>query len=319
MVSIWAAYVLDLILGDPYRFPHPVVYIGKYVSFVEGQVRRIASSPLALKAGGIFLTISTVLITYGLTWGVLSGVKALNIWLFYFLNIVLMWTCLAAKSLRVESMKVFGALDAENLAQARTAVSYIVGRDTSVLDEEEVTKATVETVVENTADGIVAPLFYMFIGGAPLALAYKAINTMDSMVGYKNEKYLDFGWAAARLDDLANFIPARITGFFLTLAAFFLKLNYLGSIRVLIRDRRNHLSPNCGYPEAAAAGALNIQLGGTHTYFNQVVHKPTIGDDLRPVQQDDILWAIRMMVLSSVLVMIFFSFIYWFIIGQIEF
>lgn len=317
MASVWTAYIVDLIIGDPYRFPHPVIYIGKLISFLEGLIRKAAKTPGTLKAGGVCLTFTTVLITFLLSWGLLQLAQSIHIYLFHFLNILLMWTCLATKSLRVESMKVFDALIADDLNKARINLSYIVGRDTKELNEEEITKATVETVVENTSDGIIAPLFYMFIGGAPLALAYKAINTMDSMIGYKNEKYLHLGWAAAKLDDLANFIPARITGFILVIAAFFMKLNFRRSFQVLLRDCRNHLSPNCGYPEAAAAGALNIQLGGTHTYFDKVVYKPTIGDNIRPVNMYDIRQGVNMMYLSSMLTLIFFSLINWMIKGQI--
>jgi len=317
MASIWAAYVLDLVLGDPRSFPHPVIYIGKLISFLENQIRKKAKTPKALKIGGVFLTFITVLLTFLLSMGLLILAKSIHIYLFYFLNVVLMWTCLATKSLRVESMKVFHALDADDIVLARINLSYIVGRDTNELSEEEITKATVETVVENTADGIIAPLFYMFIGGAPLALAYKAINTMDSMVGYKNEKYLRLGWASARLDDLANFIPARITGVFLVIAAFFLRFNYQGSCKVLLRDRLNHTSPNCGYPEAAAAGALDIQLGGAHTYFQQTVYKPTIGDDIRRIEMHDIKRGVKMMYLSSLLTLVLFSLIIWIVKGQI--
>jgi len=311
IISIWAAYVVDLLLGDPRSFPHPVVYMGKLISFLERKVRKIAKTPAALKAGGAVLTVTTVLVVYLLSFGVLYLAKSVHLYLFYFLNLLLLWTCLAAKSLQGESMQVFDALEAGDLPLARLKLSYIVGRDTQELSADEVAKAAVETVVENTSDGVIAPLFYMFIGGAPLALAYKAINTMDSMVGYKNEKYLHLGWASAKLDDLANFLPARITGFFLVAAAFFLGFNYRGSWKILFRDRRNHLSPNCGYPEAAAAGALDIQLGGTHTYFNQTVYKPTLGDDIRPVEYRDIRRSVRMMHLSSLLVLGFFSLLYW--------
>jgi adenosylcobinamide-phosphate synthase len=314
MVSIWSAFALDLILGDPRSFPHPVIYMGKLISFLENQVRKVAKTPAALKAGGVFLTFVTVLTVYLLSMGVLFLAKSIHLYLFYVLNFILMWTCLAAKSLQGESMMVYHALEAGDLTLARLRLSYIVGRDTSELNEEEITKAVVETVVENTSDGVVAPLFYMIIGGAPLALAYKAINTMDSMVGYKNEKYLHLGWASAKLDDLANLIPARITGVFLVAAAFFLQLNYRRSWRVLLRDRRNHTSPNCGYPEAAAAGALDIQLGGTHSYFGQLVYKPTLGDNIRPVEQNDIKRAINMMYLSSLLILGFFSLAAWLVL-----
>ncbi len=313
MTSIWSAFVLDLLLGDPRSYPHPVIYMGKLISFLENLVRKIAKTPLSLKTGGVVLTLITVATVYIISFGVLALAKAIHVYLFYLLNLALMWNCLAAKSLRQHGLNVFDALDKGDMTQARINLSYIVGRDTHELSAEEVAKATVETVAENTSDGIIAPLFYMFIGGAPLALAYKAINTMDSMIGYKNEKYLHLGWASAKLDDLANYIPARITGFFLVLAALILKLNYRGSFKILLRDRRNHTSPNCGYPEAAVAGALDVQLGGTHTYFGQIVYKPTLGDNIRPVESYDIRRGVEMMYLTSVLILGFFSLAYWMI------
>jgi len=305
MGSIWAAFLLDLVAGDPYWFPHPVRFIGKYVSLVERLVRKLTVSPVGLKIGGVFLTFSTVTMAWFLPVLVLKVFQEINYGLFVFGGVVLMWTCLAAKCLQQESMKIFQALDEGNLIKARMLLSHIVGRDTRELTKSEVIKATVETVVENTSDGIIAPLFYMLIGGAPLALAYKAVNTMDSMVGYKNEKYYYFGWSSARLDDAANYLPARITGIFLVLAAFFLRLDYRAGWRILLRDRRNHTSPNCGYPEAAAAGALGIQLGGTHIYFNQKIVKPTIGDDCRPADPNDIKRAVKMMYIATVLMLIF--------------
>ncbi|MGI6686152.1 MAG: adenosylcobinamide-phosphate synthase CbiB [Bacillota bacterium] len=307
LFSIWGACVLDLFLGDPRSFPHPVIFIGKLISFLEKIIRKGAKTPVAQKAGGVVLTLATVLTVYLLTLGVLYIAKSIHIYFFYILNLMLLWTCLAARSLQRASMQVFYPLVKGEMSLARQKLSYIVGRDTEELNEEEIAKATVETVMENTSDGIIAPLFYMFMGGAPLAMAYKAVNTMDSMLGYRNEKYLHLGWASAKLDDAANFIPARITGIFLVVASFFLKYNYRGSFRILLRDRRNHLSPNCGYPEAAAAGALDIQLGGTHTYFQETVFKPTLGDDLRPVEHRDIPRGVKMMYLSSWLVLGFFS------------
>jgi adenosylcobinamide-phosphate synthase len=315
MVNVWVAYILDLIIGDPRGFPHPVIYIGKLITFLEKQIRKTAKTEQALRIGGIFLTLITVLVPFTLTWGILFLAAKVHPYLFYFMNILIMWTCLATKSLQTESMKVYLALVGEDLPQARINLSYIVGRDTRELSEDEVIKATVETVAENTADGIIAPLFYMVIGGAPLAIVYKAINTMDSMIGYKNEQYLYLGRAAAKLDDLANWIPARITGIFLAISTLFLRFNVCGSFRILRRDRLNHTSPNCGYPEAATAGALDIQLGGTHTYFQQTIYKPTIGDDARPVEGEDIKRTVKLMYLATVVTMVVFSLIIWTIEG----
>jgi len=295
MLNIWAAFFLDLAVGDPYWFPHPVRLMGKYISQAEKAVRRFARSPRGLKLGGVILVATLIPLTYFLTWLLLWGAARIHPLLFALLNVILMWTCLAAKCLADEAKKIMLALGGGDIPLARKQLSYIVGRDTAQLDEEEITKATVETVVENTADGVIAPLFYMLLGGAPLAMAYKAANTMDSMVGYKNERFLHFGWAAARLDDLLNLVPARLTGLLLAAAAFFLGLDSRRSLLVMRRDHGNHLSPNCGYPEGAAAGALGIQLGGSHHYFGQLVMKPTIGDALRPANGGDIRQAVRLM------------------------
>jgi adenosylcobinamide-phosphate synthase len=304
MISIWAAFGLDLLIGDPYWFPHPVRFIGKYISLVEKSVRRFFSSPVGLRIGGVILVLTTVTLSFLVPYLLLFALGMVHPWLYYIGNIVLLWTCLAAKCLRNEGMKVFFALKEGDISKARTNLSYIVGRDTESLEEEEIVKATVETVVENTSDGVIAPLFYMMIGGAPLAMAYKAINTMDSMVGYKNDRFINFGWAAAKLDDLVNFIPARITGIFLIPAALFLRLNWRDSWRIMLRDRKNHTSPNCGYPEAAAAGALGIRLGGAHTYFHKVFEKQTIGDHQRPAVAQDISQSIGLMYFSSLIALL---------------
>ena len=312
MISLyWIAFVLDLIIGDPYWFPHPIRFIGKFISFMEEIIRGIVSSPFGLKIGGFFLTTTTVLLTYFSTIFILRISKGLHINLFYLVNIIILWTTVATKCLKDESSKVYVALKANDIPLGRRLLSYIVGRDTKDLNMNEISKAVVETVAENTSDGVVAPLFYMFLGGAPLALAYKAINTLDSMVGYKNDKYLHLGYASAKLDDIANFIPARITGILLVAASGILKLNAEDSLKILIRDRKNHSSPNCGYPEAAAAGALGIQLGGSHHYFGKLVYKPTIGDEKRSVSTQDIRTTINLMYVSSILSLILFTIIYW--------
>ena len=278
MIHIYVAYIMDVIFGDPHWFPHPVRFIGKYIIWFETYIRKFAKSAKALKASGVILTLTTVIFTFLITYFVLLGAKAIHIWLYHFANIVFLYTCIATKSLHDESMKVYKELNSGHIQNARKMLSYIVGRDTDQLNESEITRAAVETVAENTSDGVVAPLFYMFIGGAPLALAYKAANTLDSMVGYKNEAFIDFGRASAKFDDLVNYIPARLTALFMVIAAIFLKLDYKGSFRIMRRDRKNHSSPNCGYPEAAAAGAMGVVLGGTNMYFGKPVIKPTMGD-----------------------------------------
>ena len=312
MISLyWIAFVLDLIVGDPYWSPHPIRFIGKFISSMEKIIRGVVSSPIGLKIGGFFLATTTVLLTYFSTVFILRISKGFHINLFYLVNIIILWTTVAAKCLKVESKKVCFALENNDIPLARKLLSYIVGRDTRDLNMSEISKAVVETVAENTSDGVVAPIFYMFLGGAPLALAYKAINTLDSMVGYKNDKYLHLGYASAKLDDIANFIPARITGILLVAASGILKLNVEDSLKILIRDRKNHSSPNCGYPEAAAAGALGIQLGGSHHYFGKLVYKPTIGDEKSSVSTEDIRTTINLMYVSSILSLILFTIIYW--------
>jgi adenosylcobinamide-phosphate synthase len=264
-------------------------------------VRKAANSPIALKAWGVLLTISTVLCAYFISYYVLLSVFKINYWLYQVLNVILMYTCIATKCLMDESMKVYVKINGENLESARKQLSYIVGRDTENLDESEITRGTVETVAENTSDGVIAPLLYMFIGGAPLALAYKAANTLDSMVGYKNNRFLYFGWASAKFDDLVNYIPARLTGILIVISSFILKLDYRNSMKIMLRDRKNHSSPNCGYPEAAAAGAMGVVLGGTNIYFGKPVYKPTMGDYKRPLNKEDIIIANRLMYASSII------------------
>ncbi len=309
MVSIYAAFIMDGLLGDPYWFPHPVRFIGKYIQWFEKRIRKYGSSSRRLKYGGVLLVVSTVLMTYGSSYGLLWLCQQIHPGLFWVVNIVLLWTCLAMKCLGKEALKVYQVLKTQDIPKARQLLSYLVGRDTEALNQNEIARAIVETVVENTSDGIIAPLMYMFIGGAPLALTYKAINTMDSMVGYKNEKYYDFGWAAAKLDDVVNFIPARLTGACIALAGAVLGLDVVSGWQVMMRDGRKHSSPNAGYPEAAAAGALGIQLGGSNYYFGKIVYKPTIGEARRGLVLEDMLVSIRLMVAASCMALLFFTII----------
>ncbi len=215
------------------------------------------------------------------------------------------WQIIAVKSLKKESMNVYNELENGTINSARKAVSRIVGRDTQSLTDEGVTKAAVETVAENTSDGIIAPLFYMLIGGPVLGFLYKAVNTMDSMIGYKNEKYMFLGRAAAKTDDLFNFIPARLSAFFMIISAFILKYDYKNAYKIFKRDRFNHKSPNSAQTESVCAGALNVMLAGDAWYFGKLVKKPTIGDDIRKIEHSDIIKANRLMILTSVLFLIF--------------
>lgn len=277
---VLAAVALDLILGDPRALPHPVVAIGRLISALEAPLRRMFSNP---RLAGVFLLLITVGVTYGIAWILVAGAFAVSSVAGFVVSLYIAWVSLAARSLHLESGKVAEALERGDVPAARLALSYIVGRETAELDEPDIVRGAVETVAENTGDGVIAPLFYLMLGGPPLAMAYKAVNTLDSMVGYKNDRYLHFGWASARFDDVVNYIPARLTGLLMVLAAPFCRLSGSGAWRILLRDCRNHSSPNSGFPEAAAAGALGVMLGGANRYFGRSVEKPTIGDAYLPL------------------------------------
>lgn len=299
---------MDMIFGDPHWLPHPICLIGNMIGFLERNLRKLlAPNPTALLAGGALMVIIVLVVSFAVPYYILQLAEAVSPWLRFGLETIMFYQIFATKCLRDESMKVFTALDNNDLADARVKLSWIVGRDTKNLSAEEVTKGAVETVAENTADGIIAPMLYMFLGGAPLAFLYKGINTMDSMVGYKNDKYLYFGRCAAKLDDLANLIPARIAGLVMIIAAFLVGLNGPGAWKIFWRDRYHHLSPNSAMTESVTAGALNIQLGGDHYYFGKLVHKETIGDNIRPVCPQDIMQANRLLYMTAVVSLILFA------------
>ena len=311
LTAIIAGFILDLIFGDPHWLPHPICLIGNMIGFLERNLRRLLEpGKWALLCGGALMVAIVLVVSFAVPYAILYCAGQVHPWLRWALETVMCYQIFATKCLRDESMKVFTALQSGDLADARVKLSWIVGRDTQNLDEEEVTKGAVETVAENTADGIIAPMLYMFLGGAPLAFLYKGINTMDSMVGYKNDKFLYFGRCAAKLDDLANLIPARITGLVMILASYFLNLDTKNAWKIFWRDRYNHLSPNSAMTESVTAGALNIQLGGDHFYFGKLVHKDTIGDDLRPVRPDDIAAANNLLYMTAVLCLLLFSLVY---------
>ncbi len=311
LIAIVAGFILDLIFGDPHSLPHPICLIGNFISFLERNLRKIFGfSNNGLLFGGGVLVLIVISTCFALPYALLYLAGMVNSWLAFALETLMFYQIFATKCLRDESMKVYYALQKGDLDEARLMLSWIVGRDTKNLSEAEVTKGAVETIAENTADGIIAPMFYMFLGGAPLAFLYKGINTMDSMVGYKNEKYLYFGRCAAKLDDVANFIPARITGLLMIGAAYFLNLDVQGAWKTFWRDRYNHLSPNSAMTESVAAGALNIQLGGGHFYFGKWVHKDTIGDDIRPVKAEDIIATNNLLYMTAILSLILFTLIY---------
>lgn len=287
--------ILDFILGDPRGLWHPVQGIGWVISRLERILRRIFPSGKTGErwAGGL-LVILTLLISVGLPALLLLLLSFMHPLLSFLLSCIFCWQMLAAKSLRVESMKVQEALEQEGLEAGCRAVSMIVGRDTRDLTEEGVIKAAVETVAENTSDGVTAPLFYMILAGPLGGIAYKAVNTMDSMVGYKNETYQYFGTCAARLDDAANFIPARLSALFMIGAAFLAGYDGKNAWRIFKRDRKKHKSPNAAHTEAVMAGALNVRLAGDAWYFGKLFKKPFIGDDIRPVERQDIARACRL-------------------------
>ena len=294
--------MLDALFGDPAWLPHPVVYMGKAISKLEKFLRpRLPKTPQGELLGGAIVAFSLPVGTFLLTGLVCRGAARLHPLLGLAVQMFWCGQALAARGLVQESTNVYKELKKPDLPGARKAVSRIVGRDTAELTAEGVTKAAVETVAENASDGVIAPLLYMLIGGAPLALTYKAINTMDSMLGYKNEKYLYFGRVPAKLDDVANYIPSRLAGLLWVAAAALTGNSARGAWKIWRRDRRRHASPNSAQTESACAGALGVQLAGPAYYFGQYYPKLTIGDALRPIEPEDILRANRMMVAESIL------------------
>ena len=294
-IAMTAGLLLDLLIGDPEGWPHPVIWIGKWISFCDRRIRaRAAGDSRKLRRGAVWMTASTVLIAMAATAAVLRLAALGGSHVLLFVMTVISWTCLAAKSLAKEARGVQKALQ-ECLEKGRKQVGRIVGRDTASLSAEEIVAATVETVAENTTDGIVSPLIYLFLGGPVLAMGFKAASTLDSMEGYLDEKYRDIGWSSARLDDILNYIPARISGHLMCLAASLTGLDGRNAFRILKRDHANHLSPNCAWTESAAAGALHVQLGGSHEYFGKTIVKPTIGDADRPICAEDIARTNRLM------------------------
>ena len=298
--AVLGGFVLDCLFGDPAWLPHPVVYMGKAISKLEKFLRsRLPKTPQGELLGGAIvafcLPVGTFLLTGLVCWGAARLHPLLG------LAVQMFWCgqALAARGLVQESTNVYKELKKPDLPGARKAVSRIVGRDTAELTAEGVTKAAVETVAENASDGVIAPLLYMLIGGAPLALTYKAINTMDSMLGYKNEKYLYFGRVPAKLDDVANYIPSRLAGLLWVAAAALTGNSARGAWKIWRRDRRRHASPNSAQTESACAGALGVQLAGPAYYFGEYYAKPTIGDALRPIEPEDILRANQMMYVAS--------------------
>lgn len=301
------AWLLDYWLGDPPHWPHPVRWIGHLINAMQRLVRRLCTSERALKIGGGVLWLVVVASTWGVSWGVLHLANKLHPWLGWLVEVWMIYTVLAARCLSDAALEVYRALKDGTLAESREKLSWIVGRDTSQLERPQITRAVVETVAENSVDGVIAPLFFLMLGGAPLAMAYKAVNTLDSMVGYKTEKYRAIGYVSAKLDDVANFIPARLSWLLLSIAAFCLRANPRQALHIGWRDRYQHSSPNCAWPEATVAGALGIRLGGPNDYFGERVEKPWMGDEMRGIALEDITRTIQLMMLASLQALLLFA------------
>lgn len=323
LIAFVIGFVLDLILGDPYSLPHPIRLIGRFIGALDKAFLGDKEKPKELSAGKkrmlgrrmvFMVTFSTLIVMLAL----LAASYRIHPVLGIAVEAVLTYYCLAMKCLRVESMKVYDKLTKGTLEEARAAVSMIVGRDTAVLDEKGVTKAAVETVAENTSDGVIAPMLYLAIGGPVLGLWYKSINTMDSMVGYKNDRYMDFGRFAAKLDDVVNFIPARISALLMIFACIFMGKNYSAknAFRIFKRDRFNHSSPNSAQTESACAGALGLKLAGDASYFGKMVKKPYIGDEIRAIEPDDIKRVNKLMYVTSFICLFILVLLQLLIIGM---
>ena len=286
-MDILLGFILDTIIGDPYKLPHPIRWIGSFISILEKLCRKIAKSNTMLMILGAILVFIVVFVSGGITLLVLK-LASFNKYAYLIVSSVICYYMLAGKSLKTESMKVYKAFENNDTEGARKAVSMIVGRDTQSLTKEGIIKAAVETVAENSSDGVVAPLIYMLIFGPVGGVVYKAVNTMDSMIGYVEEKYFYIGKFAAKLDDVLNYIPARISGILVIISAFILRYDYKNAFRIFKRDRRKHASPNSAQTESAMAGAVGVQLAGDATYFGVVHKKPYIGDKKREIENEDI-------------------------------
>lgn len=305
-----AGFVLDLLIGDPHFIPHPVRLIGSLISFCDKRLNCDAGYNISEKKlnlikykRGMLLAFTVIFATFAMSVIIIVAAYSINLYAGVIAEAVMTWQILATKCLRVESMRVYDALRTDGVDAGRRAVSMIVGRDTSVLDAAGVTRAAVETIAENTSDGVIAPMLYTAIGGPVLGFVYKAVNTMDSMLGYKNDKYMYFGRFAARLDDVVNFIPARISAYLMIAAAFIGGRQFDGknAYRIFKRDRFNHASPNSAQTESVCAGALRVQLAGDAVYFGKLVKKKYIGDGLREIEYDDIKRTNRLMYITAFL------------------
>ena len=298
-------FLLDCLLGDPRTIPHPVVCMGKLISWLEKVFRALfPKTRLGENLAGGCIWLVTVAVSFLIPWGLLKLTGTVSPWLRLLLQTIFCWQVLAAKSLRQESMKVYEALKTGTIEDARYAVSMIVGRDTQALDADAVTRAAVETVAENCSDGVIAPMLYFALGGGPLAFAYKAVNTMDSMLGYVEPPYQNVGLVPARMDDVCNYLPARISGIMMLLAGGLLGLNFRNGWKIFLRDRYNHASPNSAQTESICAGLLGLRLAGDAWYHGVLHKKKYIGDALRPITPEDIPLSDRLMYATAVLTLV---------------
>lgn len=292
---------MDLIIGDPQGYPHPIRLIGKLIEYVEKLLRKKCKSRKCELIAGALLWVTVVFLSFIIPFLILYTAAKINLTLYIVVESIMCYYILAVKSLKDESMKVYHALKNNSITEAKYYLSFIVGRDVERLSSSHITKAAVETVAENTADGVIAPMIFIMIGGAPLGFLYKGVNTLDSMVGYKNEKYINMGKISAIADDVFNFIPARIAAILMILSSYILKMDYRNAYKIYQRDRYNHKSPNSAQTESVCAGALNLMLGGNSYYGKILVEKPTIGDSNKEAEAEDIIRANKLMYVTSIL------------------
>ncbi len=311
MIQIAIGYTMDLILGDPYFLYHPVRVIGHLVRGLEKLLLNIDDRPIVQKIKGLILLILVSGLSFVVPFTMLYALHKIHPHLSLILESIMIYQIFATKCLDVETRKVYRALKEGDLETARKMVGYLVSRDTDVMSEEDIIKASIETIAENLGDGVIAPMFFIFIGGAPLGWCYKGVNTLDSMVGYKNEKYLHYGYFSAKWDDVLNYIPARLTALFILVAGFFLRMDIKRGISILSRDKHNHASPNSAYPESAAAGLLGIQLGGKASYFGKVSIKPTMGDAFKSIEVNDLYMTRKLLYMTSFVGFCIFFLLRW--------
>ena len=302
--QLLAACGLDAVLGDPRWVPHPVRLIGFVIHQFKNVTLRYVKSHMGRYAAGIILAVGLPALCFVCTWWVIHQAEQLHQYLGFATWVIFGYFTLAARDLADHAMNVYRALMGGSISEAQQSVSLIVGRDTATLAESEIVRATIETVAESTSDGVIAPLLYLALGGPPLAFAYKAINTLDSMIGHRTPDYRQLGWASARFDDLVNWVPARLTGVVLVLAAALRLGAGRQAWRIFLRDGKKHASPNSGWPEAAMAGALHVQLGGTNRYEGIPVERPTLGDGSVKLNSALIPLAVQLMAIASVLMLV---------------